>query len=54
MRQDPIKWFAAFLAKQNDQSYGEAEIFKQQYEMRMLQTGSAYTRRIPDNYQGVK
>lgn len=53
MRQDPIKWYAAYLAKQNDQSYGESEIFRQQYDLRMLQTGAAYTRRIPDNYQGT-
>lgn len=53
MSQDPVKWYAAYLAKQNDQSYGEAETFKQQYDLRMKQVQSSYTRRVPDIYQGT-
>lgn len=53
MMQDPIKWYAAYLAKQNDQSYGEAETFKSQYDLVMKQRIAAYTRRVPDIYQGT-
>jgi hypothetical protein len=48
--QDPIKFYAAHLAKFNNQSYGEAETFKQAYRERLLEVVSAYTRRIPDIY----
>jgi hypothetical protein len=51
--QDPIKFYAAYLAKFYDQSYGESETFKQQYQMRMLEVESAYTRRIPNIYEGI-
>ena len=53
MMQDPIKWYAAYLAKQNDQSYGEAETFKGQYDLVMKQRIASYTRRVPDIYQGT-
>lgn len=51
--QDPIKFYAAYLAKFYDQSYGEAETFKQQYAERVREVASAYTRRIPSIYQGI-
>ncbi len=51
--QDPIKFYAAYLAKFYDQSYGEAETFLQQYEQRVREVDSAYTRRIPSIYQGI-
>jgi len=48
--QDPIKFFAAYLAKNNAQSYGEAEGFRAQYRTRLLEVTSSYTRRIGDIY----
>lgn len=50
MSQDPIKFYAAYLAKNNAQSYGEAEQFLQQYRRRLLEVTSVYTGRIPDPY----
>lgn len=49
--QDPIKFYAAYLAKNNAQSYGEAEGFRGQYRTRLLEVSSSYTRRIGDIYQ---
>jgi hypothetical protein len=48
--QDPIKFFAAYLAKNNAQNYGEAEGFRGQYRTRLLEVSSSYTRRIGDIY----
>jgi hypothetical protein len=45
--QDPIKFYAAALAKDNIQSFGEAETFRKRYRTRMLEVATAYTRRIP-------
>ena len=47
-----VKYFAAYLAKYQEQSYGEAEIFKQEYfkSVQQVLTTTA-TRRIPDPYQ---
>ena len=46
-----VKFYAAYLAKYYEQSYGEAEIYKQEY---MKQTSavltSVFTRRIPTPY----
>lgn len=53
MSQDPIKFYAAYLAKFYDQSLGEAETFRQQYQVRVGEVESAYTRRIPNIYQGA-
>lgn len=52
MWQDPIKFYAAYLAKQNIQSFGEAEAFRSQYNRRVADIISAYVGRIPDVYQG--
>jgi hypothetical protein len=52
MVQDPIKFYAAYLAKNNAQSYGEAENFLGQYRRRLTEVTSVYTGRIPDVYQG--
>ena len=49
--QDPIKFYAAYLAKYNAQSYGEADTHLQAYMRRLREVSSAYTRRIPDVYQ---
>lgn len=47
----PVPYYAAFKAKYKEQSYGEAEIFKQQYQQEVLQSiNSTFTRRIPSPY----
>lgn len=47
----PVAFYAAYKAKYKEQSYGEAEIYKQEYA-RNIQAAlnSTYTRRIPDPY----
>ncbi|NBW08740.1 MAG: hypothetical protein EBR82_12025 [Caulobacteraceae bacterium] len=47
----PVSFYAAYKAKYKEQSYGEAEIFKQEY-MKHVQSvlSSVFTRRIPDVY----
>lgn len=45
------KYYAAHLAKFYEQSFGEAEIFKQEYLKQITQVlNSVYTRRIPSVY----
>jgi hypothetical protein len=44
--QDPIKFYAAYLAKNNAQQYGEAESFRGQYGRRLLEVAQPYTRRM--------
>jgi hypothetical protein len=48
---EPVQYYAAHKAKYKEQSYGEAEIFKQVYVKRVQEiiTGN-YTRRLPDPY----
>lgn len=48
--QDPIKFYAAGLAKQNNQNFGEAETFFNFYRMKMLEVSAAYTRRLPNAF----
>jgi len=49
--QGPVPFYAAYIAKFKEQSYGEAEIFKQQYLSQMQNVlSSTYTRRMPDPY----
>jgi hypothetical protein len=50
--QDPIKFYAAYLAKKNAQNYGEAEQHLNDYTRRMKEVVGAYTGRLPDVYQG--
>ena len=50
-KQDPIKFYAAYLAKYNLQKYGEAATFRQAYVDTLLDKIGAYVRRIPDPYQ---
>jgi hypothetical protein len=47
----PVSFYACYLAKFKEQSYGEAELFQQQYQKRVqsVLTGT-YTRRLPDPY----
>lgn len=49
--QDPIKFYAAYLAKFNLQAYGEAEMLKQAYTRTVTECDAAYTRRIPNPYE---
>lgn len=51
----PVQFYAAYLAKYKEQSYGEAEIFKQQYEKQIQSVlVSTFTRRMPTPYsQGI-
>lgn len=51
LRVDCVQYYAAYMAKQNAQSFGEAESFKQQYENKLRETGGAYVGRIPDPYE---
>ena len=49
----PVKFYAAYLAKYYEQSYGESEIYKQEY-LKHIQSvlATTFTRRIPDPYDG--
>ena len=49
--QDPIKFYAAYLAKFNAQSYGEAEKWLEQYQRRCRDITSSYVGRLPDPYE---
>lgn len=51
---NPVQFYSAYLAKYYEQSYGEAEIYKQEY-LKQTQSVlvSTYTRRIPDPYSTV-
>jgi hypothetical protein len=48
--QDPIKFYAAHLAKFNAQNYGEAQTFQEKYRQRLLEVCASYTRRIGSVY----
>ena len=46
-----VQYYAAYKANFYEQSYGEAEIFQQQYNKKVLNVlNSTYTRRIPNPY----
>lgn len=48
---EPVKYYAAHQAKYQEQSYGESEIFKQEYVKQVQQVlASTFTRRMPDPY----
>jgi len=47
----PVAYYAAYKAKFKEQSYGESEIFKQQYESQVRNVlTTVFTRRIPTPY----
>lgn len=49
-----VKFYAAYLAKFYEQSYGESEIFKQEYQNNARSVvNTIYTRRIPSSYSGL-
>jgi hypothetical protein len=46
-----VKFYAAYLAKYYEQSFGEAEIYKQEYTKQIASiVNTVYTRRIPSVY----
>ena len=46
-----VKFYAAYLAKYYEQSFGEAEIYKQEYTKQIAGVlNSVYTRRLPSVY----
>jgi len=46
-----VKFYAAYLAKYYEQSFGEAEIYKQEYQRQIASiVNTIYTRRIPTIY----
>jgi len=49
--QDPIKFYAAYLAKLYEQAFGESEMHRENYRRRMIECSNAYTRRIPNAYE---
>jgi hypothetical protein len=50
--QSPIAYYAARVAKFNDQRFGEAAMFMEQYNLRMADVTNAYTRRLPSTTGG--
>lgn len=49
--QDPIPFYAAYLAKKNAQNYGEAESLLNDYHRRLMEVTSVYTGRIKSQYE---
>ena len=46
-----VQFYAAYLAKYYEQSYGEAEIYKQEYQKHITSViNTVYTRRVPSVY----
>ena len=49
-----VKFYAAYLAKYYEQSFGEAEIYKQEYNKHVLSVlNTTFTRRLPTAYSSV-
>ena len=47
----PVAFYACYKAKYKEQSYGEAEIFKQEYQRQAQSVlATTYTRRMPNPY----
>jgi len=48
---EAVPFYAAYIAKYQEQSYGEAEIFKQEYQKHVQQAlNTTFTRRLPTPY----
>ena len=48
---NPVPFYASYLAKYKEQSYGEAELFKNQYTAQTQNVlSNTFTRRMPDPY----
>ena len=50
MNQDPIKFYAAYLAKDNAQNYGEADRKLEEYRRRLTEVSASYAGRLPQVY----
>ena len=49
-----VKFYAAYLAKYYEQSFGEAEIYKQEYNKHVLSVlNTTFTRRLPSAYSSI-
>ena len=46
----PVPYYAAHLAKLQEQSYGEAEELKKQYATKAMEAINSFTRRLPNAY----
>jgi hypothetical protein len=51
--QDPIPYYAAYLAKQNGRNFGEAQTLLGEYRRLVLEAGGAYAGRLPNIYQQI-
>jgi hypothetical protein len=51
LRQDPVSYYAAYLAKLNSRNFGEAQSFLEQYRVKTQENQATYVGRIPDVYQ---
>ena len=48
---EAVPFYAAYIAKYQEQYYGEAEIFKQEYQKHVMQAlNTTFTRRLPTPY----
>jgi hypothetical protein len=48
---EAVPFYAAYIAKYQEQSYGEAEIFKQEYSKHVMEAlNTTFTRRLPTPY----
>jgi len=48
---EAVPFYAAYIAKYQEQSYGEAEILKQEYQKHVMQAlNTTFTRRLPTPY----
>lgn len=46
----PVPFYAAYLAKHQEQAYGEAEVFLAEYAKKAMQAINSFTRRLPNAY----
>jgi len=50
----PVQFYAAYLAKYYEQSFGEAEIYKQEYSKQAISVlNTVFNRRIPSAYSNI-
>ncbi len=51
---EPVQFYAAYLAKYYEQSFGESAIYEQEYKKQLLNVvNTVYTRRIPSAYSSA-
>jgi hypothetical protein len=46
----PVAFYAAYKAKFKEQSFGESDVFHDQYTKKMMEAINSFTRRLPDVY----